>query len=199
MSHEAYKKLVEHFAKIDKLPIEIADIQQAIIKLGFQDEIIIDGRPAEEGHIRGVFYQYTRHDAVYAPPVLCTIVGYNTNLSVPWQRMACGKELMHIFDDDIERTETLEELEGLVEKLLGPMSTDDIGVADLMAMKDRLALYQSLPLFFPKASRDVALQLLSAGQTTQEKIEKRVNLPPHYCGLILQESWPKILSVLLDC
>ena len=130
---------------------------------------------------------------------MCTVIGYNTNDSIEWQRVSCCKEMVHIFDDPVEKTKSADELEGLVVKLLGPMSTDDIGRADIMAMKDKFALYQCLPLLLPDAARAVCLELLADGKTTKEKIAKLACIPQQLCDRMLGDDWPKLLESLLDC
>jgi hypothetical protein len=37
-------------------------------------------------------------------------------------------------------------LQGLIEKIIGPLSTEDFGLADLMAAKDKPAVYQAAAL-----------------------------------------------------
>lgn len=116
MTRTGLKKLIESFDATTELPVEVSDVQQRIVELGFQDEIVIDGRKVDTGRIRGVFYQYKRRPFLYSEPILCTVVGYNENLPPDWQRVSCCKELMHIFDEDIEQTDSFDELNALLEK-----------------------------------------------------------------------------------
>jgi hypothetical protein len=69
-----------------------------------------------------------------------------------WQRLVCAKELIHVMDGNAEKTNTSDELQGLIDKIIGPLSTEDFGLADLMAAKDKLAIYQALGVIFPDAA-----------------------------------------------
>jgi hypothetical protein len=55
-------------------------------------------------------------------------------------------------DGNAEKTNTSDELQGLIDKIIGPLSTEDFGLADLMAAKDKLAIYQALGVIFPDAA-----------------------------------------------
>lgn len=192
-------QVVQTFAGITDLPIEIPEVRAEIVRLGYQDRIIFSGQDADPGKCRGVFYQYTTRDGVYADPVLTTLIGYNSRVSVPWQRMVCCKEMVHLMDRAVEQTQTAEEVEGLLDKLLGPFSTEDYGIADLMAAHDRLALYQALPILFPDAARAEALTELQAGRKTLEQIAEWAVLPPVLVTMVLAENWPALKNDLMNC
>ena len=110
-----------------------------------------------------MYYQFTKRNGVYSDPLLCTLIVYSSKLSLDWQRLVCAKELIHVMDGKEEKTETAEELEGLIEKLIGPLSTEDFGLADLMAGKGKLAVYQALAVLFPDSARDDALKRIACG------------------------------------
>lgn len=198
MSTEGLKRIIDGFAGRSKLPVEISEIRDAIVAYGFRDEILIRGEAADPGKVRGLFYQYTKNDTVYAPPTLCTIVVYNSLLPVPWQRLVSAKELVHVFDGDIEQTDTPDEVVDLLEKLVGPMSTDDAGVADLMALSDKLALYKCLPLLIPRAARTAAIAQISNGNRSLEQIAAQACIPEVYCKLVLSATWEPIEARLLE-
>ncbi|WP_439543273.1 hypothetical protein [Hyphomicrobium sp.] len=123
-----FKKLISEFADRSEVPVEIDEIRDAIVKLGMQDEIVFIGNDVDPGQIWGAIYQYTKAIAVYSPPEFHTIIGYNTRLPIPWQRVVCCKELVHLFDRKEERTNTPEHVKELAEKILGPMSSDEFGL-----------------------------------------------------------------------
>jgi hypothetical protein len=77
----------------------------------------------------------------------------------------------------------------LLDRLLGRMSTDDFGVVDLMAGKDKLALYYSLPLLLPKAALDIARADVSDGRKTAEDIALEAGMPLGLVRLMLNSEW----------
>jgi len=190
-------KLIEHFEQVEELPIEIDEIREVILDLGMQDVIKIAGKPADPAKIWGAFYQYTTHAGVYAQPDFHTLIVYNENLPVPWQRVVCCKELVHIFDRAEERTSSVDAVAALTTKLLGPMSSDDFGYDDIMALKDKTALYECLPLLMPQAARIKAKVAIEEGRHTVESIAEKASLPVPFVALILSDAWPSLSASFL--
>jgi hypothetical protein len=193
-----FSRLIAHFSETTELPIEIQDIRAKIVELGIQDEIKFFEHDIDPGKLRGVYYQYTRRDGVYGDPVLCSLIVYSSRLSVDWQRVVCCKEMIHILDGQAERTKTPEEVHGLVDKLLGPLSTEDFGIADFMAAKDRLALYQALMLLFPAAARREAVERLASGEVDIESIAKWACLPTVLTKVVMSDDWPELSRELIQ-
>jgi len=192
-------KLIEHFENRTDLPIEVSEVRDEIIAMGIQDEIVIVGKSADPKLIWGAFNRYTKKNCVYSPPELVTVVAYNSNLATSLQRVVCCKELVHIFDREEEQTETIAEVETLLAKLIpGSTETDDFNLVDIKVLKDQIALYQSLPLLFPKAAREAALRALNEGRHTAETIAARVAMPLSLVKLVLSEEWPGICDDFLD-
>lgn len=196
----AFKTLISEFATRNEVPVEINEIRDAVIKLGMQDQIVFIGRPVDLQKIWGAIYQYTTHSSSYAQPDLHTIIAYNTNLPVSWQRVVCCKELVHIFDRKEERTNTPEHVVELAEKILGPMSSEDFGFGDVMALKDKIALYQSLPLLFSNTARNAAITSIGEGRQTEKSVADAAALPLPLVKLMLSDEWPGIAEEFLkDC
>ncbi len=177
-------------------PVEVHEVRDSLIKMGIQDKIFICADELmNPEHLRGAYCQYVERPSVYAPPVLVSVVVYCAQLSREWQRLVCVKELIHVLDRDIEKTGTCEEIEGLINRLLGPLSTEDFNLFDLMANKDRMALYQSLPILFPKKVRDI---YKSNGNYTAEKVAQDLCIPVWASEMVLSDGWDQ-LAILLDC
>lgn len=187
-------KLIEQFASVSELPVEIPEMRDAIVKLGYQDDITFVPQPIDPAKLRGVIAKYTRHKAVYGEPELCTIIVYSDVLPLDWQRVVCGKELIHVMDARVEQTRTIDEMNDLIVKLLGPLSTEDFGLADLIAAKDKFALYQALPILFPDAAREKALVKLNTQAKTMEQIAEWSALPLSLTQLVMSDAWPDLKS-----
>jgi hypothetical protein len=189
--------LVNHFSDIAEVPIEIPDVRDVIINvLHVQDEITFCKEEMNPDELRGAYYQFTRHNGPYADPVLCSIIVYCNNMSVEWQRVICCKELVHVLDKTIEKTNTREAIEGLVTRLLGPLSTEDFGIMDIMASKDRLAIYVALGVLFPKAARVSAKAAIASSMESIETIAEKAVLPQSLIRLALTEEWDGLLEEL---
>lgn len=184
--------LIQRFSGVAELPVEIPEIRAAIVALDFQDEITFIPEPIDPGKLRGVFYQFTKRDGVYGEPKLCTLIVYSGLLSTDWQRVVCGKELIHIMDGRVAHTRTADEVSDLIIKILGPLSSEDFGLADFVAAKDKLALYQILPVLFPEAARKAAAEKLAAHEKTIEDIAAWACLPLQLTRLVMGDDWPAI-------
>src|ERR1700687_3121090 len=183
------QRLLARFDPIRELPVEIPEMRDAIVDLGSQHDIkFIPCGTMNPGQLRGVFYQFTHRPRMYGDPVLCTLIIYSSQMSIDWQRLVCAKELIHVLDGKAERTKTEDELQGLIDKIIGPLSTEDFGLADLMAAKDKLAVYQALAVIFPDAARADALEAIGNGMTKQQVME-RASIPMQFVNLVLADEW----------
>ena|SRR6056297_1205564 len=192
-------ELIEKFADRVELPIDVQEVADAITDLGFQDEVRFYDVKADSSKIRGVFDQFTYRPGVYAEPVLVTLIPYNSNDPVEWQRVVCCKEMMHIFDSDLERTDTPDEIPDFLDKLLGPLSTDDFGLADFMAARDKVAMYQCLPFLMPKAALEVARSAVDSGQKSASEVAEWAKLPERLVRFMLLKEWDTINGALTGC
>jgi hypothetical protein len=186
------QRLLERFNPIREVPLEIPEIRDAILDLGFQDDIrFIPCDKMDPALLRGVFHQFTRHPRPYAEPELWTLIIYSSQMSPEWQRLVCAKELIHIFDGKAEKTKTPDELQGLIDKIIGPLSTEDFGLADVMAAKDKLAVYQALAIIFPDAAWVDARKALEGGKP-REQVMAQASIPMQFVNLVLADEWPAI-------
>jgi hypothetical protein len=183
-------RLVAAFSNVRTLPIEIDEVRREIVKLGFQDEIVFVEEESDPRKCHGVYYQFTKRDGVYRPPILVSLIIYSKNVDLVWKRIICAKELIHVMDHSAGKTKRALELEGMLDKLLGPLSTEDFGLADMMAAIDKLATYQALCFLFPDAAREEALARLKSEQVTIAQIADWAVLPVELVTIILSDAWP---------
>jgi hypothetical protein len=106
--------------------------------------------------------------------------------------------LVHIFDRRAEQTDKPEEVSELIEQILGPLSTEDYGFADVQAAADRLALYQCLPLLFPHAALRQAKTAVRSGDRTIDQVAEAACIPLQFVRLMLTEEWEKLNGLLCE-
>ena len=188
--------LIDKFADISRLPIEIDEIVAQITHMGYQDEIYLCPDDTNPKEIRGAFYQFTRHDAVYGDPVFVTHIMYSRNVPIDWQRLIVAKELVHIFDSRSSRTGNDQQVDQLIDTLVGPFSSDTYGLADLQATKDRLAVYQALPLLFPRAALAEARSVVNDDSRMIGEIAKWVCIPVEFVAVMLSDGWDQFNGAL---
>ncbi|MGO7337748.1 hypothetical protein [Rhizobium leguminosarum] len=192
------KNLLDAVDNLQAMPVEIDELATELVRVGCQDRIIFyPDAELDPAVLRGVHYKYTHRNGVYSDPILTTLIIYAEGLPLAWQRIVCCKELIHTCDTEVERTNTEDEVTGLVDKLLGPLSTENFGVADIMATKDKLALYQALAILFPIAARQQAIDAIEAGTHTFEQIADWVKLPLSLVDMVLNTDWPHIRDLII--
>ncbi len=192
------KKLIERLDISTLMPVEISDVIEEIKKIGIQDEINFIPCDLEPEKLQGIYYQCTYQNAVYGDPILVTNIVYSNKVSPDLQRIISCKELIHIFDKNVAKTKTEEDIDGLLDKLLGPFSTEGFDIHEIMATADRIAYYQAAAILFPNAARSEAIQKLNEGKITIDQIAVWVSLPKKLCTLVLSDKWPDIKAVLLN-
>ena len=191
-----FNKIIEGTSNTDSMPIEVSDVVNIITENGHQDNIILVPENTDPRQLLGVYYQYTTRAAVYGTPNFTTLIIFSCNVCVEWQRVICCKEMVHICEKKFEQTHTQEEVVGLIEGLLGPLSTENYGIADLMAGKDRLAVYQALGILFPAAARKRAVEAISNGSKTAFDVAKWVCLPLSLVEVVLLPEWPEFFETI---
>jgi hypothetical protein len=191
-----FAKLLSSYHIRENLPVDVQEVARFLIeKCGCQDSIIFHPEVMEIGALRGMYLQYTTRPGVYAAPELETLIIYPSNEPPEWQRMICAKELIHVCDGKSARTNSAQEVDDLIDKLLGPLSTDDYGLADLMASVDRIALYQALAILFPWGAREIALAKIANG-VTEQQIASWAELPMSLVKLVLSEAWAELYAII---
>ena len=189
------EKLLDHFEYVRELPVEIPEVADVLKSLGIQDEITFcPDESIDDTILRGLYYQYTRSDKPYSEPVFCSLIVYSSKISKEWQRLVACKEMMHILDVGSEKTHTLEGLDGLLNRLLGPLSSEDADIFDIMATRDRLAIYQAIPLLFPEGARLDAIERVESGVLTIQDVADRACLPLRFVALALTKEWPELIK-----
>mgnify|MGYP006870081088 CR=1 FL=1 len=190
------KKLIKSFEGRTDLPIEVEEIATAIISEGLQDEIHFVPVEADPNRIHGAVGRFRYRPRPYADPIWVAHIPFNSRDSLEMQRVTCCKELIHLFDSDLERTDTEEEVPAFIARLLGPFSSDDLGLADLMAGKDKLAVYMCLPLLLPKAALRFLRQEVKAGRLTSTEAAEIACMPLDLVVLMLDENWDSVNGAL---
>lgn len=190
------KKLIKSFEDRTDLPIEVEEIAAAIVAEGVQDEIHFVPVDADPAKIHGAIARFRYTPRPYAESIWVAHIPYNKSDPVEIQRLTACKELIHLFDTDFERTDTETEVPALIERLVGPFSSDDVGIANLMALKDNLAIYMCLPLLLPRAALLFLRAEIAAERITSVEAAKIACLPHDLVVLMIDENWDTLNGML---
>ena len=192
------KRLINLLDQSTLMPIEISDVVNEIKSIGIQDEINFIACDLDPEKLQGIYHQYRYQSSVYGDPVWVTNIVYSNKVSYDLQRIISCKELIHIFDKNVAKTNSEEDINGLMDKLLGPLSTEGFGIHDLMATVDRVAYYQAVAILFPNAARLEAMQKLMEGKITIDQIAAWASLPKELCELVISDKWLTIREFLIN-
>jgi hypothetical protein len=194
------KNLIEFFETFSKVPVEVQHVlDHAVDSLGVQDTITIQPVDMDPEILLGILLRYIKHNNAYGEPIRCAIIVYNCNgrVSVAEQRLACVKEIVHLFDVGSLKTNTREEIIDLVDNL----ENFDIatpGPGDWQAVKDKLALYQALAVLVPHEIREDLMEPYHSGRIDDHWIAEKFSIPEKHVDLVMSKDWDSFRQVLLD-
>lgn len=188
------RDLIVSFDAATKLPIEIPEIADQIIRLGYPGRILfVPLDSVDPPNLRGATYRLqTKGDPKTESVRETTVIVYNTKLSIPWQRLVCSKELVRIASDDSEAASSAAELEAL----LGSLVIDDLGKVG--AVRDSLTTLRCLPLLFPDSARRIAVEKIREGTRRLEEIADWASLPLEYTAMVVSDDWPRVREAILN-
>ena len=190
-------KLIDFFSTFSKVPVEVDDVLEKIVQeYQIFETIRINGSDLiEPGTLRGVHYRYI--EPINGKKILVCQICYSNHDPLPWQRVACVKELIHILDAATARTTDWEAVDSLAEHL-APAGNGS-GTPSLDVIKDNLAYYQAAAVLFPEEMREDLVQEYRAGGITLSDIAIRLALPEELIKPMLTQAWPEFLKRLKSC
>jgi hypothetical protein len=194
-----FKNLRAKFDGRTELPIEIQDICDALIDMGYQDDIRVVAEVMDLTQLLGTYVQWVERDAVYGEPKLVSLIVYPENADPLTQRIVCAKELVHVCDANAAKSH---DPVGIME--LARVLSDRIGlnekmqIAKLKVAKDILAQGQALMLLFPKAARIICRQRIAENRMSVAEVQELLQLPLSTVEEMLEEEWEEIADSLAD-
>ena len=190
--------IIEAISQTTKMPVEVSDVAEIMVRNGIQDEIEFYGVERDPAVFLGTFCRYSRHDVPYGEPQFVSQVIYNSNLPLAWQRVVACKELVHVFDPESEWTNAPDQVTALMESLLD--SSEAVSDASIlgMAVADQFAIVPAAGALFPDAARTIALQEIEGNSATVDDVAKWAVLPKNLVQTVLKENWPRVLSSVIN-
>ncbi|WP_200341971.1 hypothetical protein [Rhodovibrio sodomensis] len=190
--------LIRSFSCHQNLPVEIDEIRDHVASHCSQDEIRLLAEPMEERFLRAIICQFYEQTGVYAEPRYVSLIIYNANMTLGWQRVACCKELIHVLDKPAERTSQPDEVIGLVDALLSREHSEAPSLIDWMALNDRMAMYQALAILAPEEAMEEVRPAYRKDKISLSQVSTWACLPIELTGLVLSEKWPELLPDIID-
>ncbi|MGB1235347.1 MAG: hypothetical protein ACPG5U_06425 [Planktomarina sp.] len=185
-----FKNLQAKFDGKTEFPIEIQEICDALVEMGYQDEIRVVDEDMDTTELLGTYVKFTEPSGgMYSEPNLISLIVYPSNVAPLTQRIICAKELVHVCDSKVSKISDAEEIMELAQVLCGNVA---VGEEPRMTMKvaaDVLAQQKGLMLLFPKAARVISRQKVLSGEITIAELAGRLQLPENTVEDMLDEDW----------
>lgn len=194
---ELFRNLQQKFDGRTDFPIEIQEICDALIEMGFQDDIRVVGEEMDTTNLLGAYAQWRESNGLYQESTSVSLIIYPTNVPLYVQRLICAKELVHVCDKDAAKVKDADEILELARVVSG---TVEFGgghqIAKLKVATDVLASSQAQMLLFPKAARLIARQKINAEEIGLDQLVEKVQLPEGVVVEMLNPEWEETAELL---
>lgn len=192
-----FKNLQAKFDGRTEVPIEIQEICDALVQMGYQDDIRVVEEEMDLDQLLGTYVQFTEPSGgMYSEPRLVSLIVYPSNVGPLTQRIVCAKELVHVCDERVSRTSDPEDILELAKVLSGSATLGDEPRMTMKVAADVLAQQKGLMLLFPKAARVIARQQIEEGETTIHDLSQKLQLPESTVEDMLEEDWDKLADMV---
>ncbi len=183
-------KLINEFSAREIVPIEVDDIIAYLRAWGIKDEIYFFDADIDTDVLRGtiVHWEYQAKGWTYKVADIYTA----RTLSPEEKRLVQAKELLHILDHRIDRVNTPEEVEALIENMALPLSEIDWKTDGGHARSDHRTVLYALPVLFPMAARGLFLPKLKENKIDISFIAELVALSKSVVAFVMSDLWAEV-------
>lgn len=192
-----FKNLQAKFDGRTELPIEIQDICDALVEMGYQDDIRVVSEEMDLTQLLGAYAQWREPNGMYGESNWVSLIVYPTNVEPMMQRLICAKELVHVCDAQVTKTNDKKEIMELAEVLCNKtVIPEGMQITSMKVATDVLAQAKALMLLFPKAARIIARQRIDESDLTLEDLERISQIPMRTLTDLLDPEWEDIAALL---
>jgi hypothetical protein len=193
-----FQNLQAKFDGRTELPIEIQDICDALVEMGYQDDIRVVAEEMDLDQLLGTYVQWREPNGVYTESKWVSLIVYPSNVNPMLQRLICAKELVHVCDAEISKTNDPKEIMELAQVLSnrGGAISEGMQITNVKVAADVLAQQKASMLLFPKAARLVVRQKISDGLLDIAAVEQIVQIPRTALENLLDPAWEDIVGML---
>lgn len=180
-------KLINEFAKREVVPVEVDEIVDFIRKLGVADEIYFWDADFNTDIVKGTLHHWEY--PVEGWTVRVADIHTAKSLTIQEKRLAQAKELLHVLDLRVDRVNTLEDVDALIEKIVLPPALIDPTTDGDHVLSDRIAILHVVAVLLPMATRNLLLPKLREGKITLDGIAELVAIPKLYVAVAMSDDW----------
>ena len=115
------------------------------------------------------------------------------DLPEPWRRLVMIKELMHYFDEPLEKVSSGDEFEGLIAELGAPFPDRSPAVHS-----EHKALWMAFGVICTEEQRQEFQRQRVAGEITDEQIADRIGMPISIVAYLFEPNFKAIINSLFS-
>lgn len=127
-------------------------------------------------------------------PVIAVARGLDNDHGLHWDRFVVIKELMHLFDERLERITTSFEFEALVTEFGAPQPD-----RSLPMRSEVKCLWMAIGVLCPESLRQHLQRQRERGQISDEEISNQIRMPLAYVPHLFDQNYKATIASLLDC
>ena len=190
-----FRRLYDFSEGLRQRPIRVEeDLAPRVVHLTSQDRIDfvpVDLDPEISlGHIK----QYKEHQGGWdQDPLWVSSIRWHQDLNMCWRRFVCCKELMHVFDNDAERTDTAVKFETLLNELEVPPPAEQ---ASPMYVSEIRTKWMALVVLAPRPLRTWAIEQHVQGMSDYD-VALALRIPENLIPALIGARYEPILDGLI--
>ncbi len=191
-------QLIRHFEALGRIPVPMQEVVDAFRKSLLDSGLQVKGVNLPANVLRGTHYRY-HHEPSSGSAVMpgkMAMVIYSVQQDLGWQRLVCCKELIHVLDSSVVRTETKDDVIQLGHKLTEKdRRYKESG--DLQWFFDDIAKYQAVAMLFPFGLREEVMGAYTAKRISDEMLAEAVQIPEEYVRTVMSDHWKLLRESIL--
>lgn len=187
--------IIEEFSRHCDLPVDIADISQAILDKGFVAFVQLYDIDTDPHVLSGMLYFTEDRPPYSVEERRCAHVSVSINLPETMRRLICCKELLHILDSGGAAADTQAAVSSLVAEIILPNEiARDLALLKLPELSDRFGILTALAVLLPRDALADLRPLFDAGKIGIEEIAQMAELPESVVAFALTDDWVRVLD-----
>lgn len=181
------------FCQSQDIPISRSQLYPKIKKLCGIEKLVIRKTGMCVDNVLGFFVRPGTEIAAmpnWVPGVATVVVSRDLNYC--WERFVVIKELMHLFDSELDKLGAAEEFESLIAEMIGPLPERSVAMES-----EIVAFWRAIGIVCPEAKRQEFHRQRDAGRTSNLDIATALRMPELYVSALFEPNYKAILSSMM--
>lgn len=160
-------------------------------ELASQDELYYVPTELDPAISYGHIKQYRVPSGVYGDSKWITEIRYHKDLNLCWKRFVCCKELMHVFDNAEQRTDSPEKFRALIGELETPLPLDK---ASPMYQSEAVTMWKAMAVLCPRNVLNYFKPKWQSGELSDYAVALELRVPEVFIDAIMSDKFEQLLD-----